>query len=138
MEAVYEENGSVAALAEAFGSSVLEPCWWPEDAGEISYTLDRFPSHASYRIGSVREDGTPIAVVGVIEPEGVQRSPRHWMPGDWHEPAELSHFRGLIGWVGIPPSVQAFVWHGDTRATLIGFASEAEIMRSVSSFRRVG
>jgi hypothetical protein len=135
-EAVYETHGSAAALAKAFGSSVFEPLWWPNDAGEISYTLDRFPSHANYRIGSIRAGGVPIAVIGFIELESSARSPRDWMAGEWHEPSELSHVNGLIGRVGIPRRLQAFVWDGDTRVTLIGFDSEADIIRAVRSFVR--
>ena len=135
-EAVYETHESAAALAQAFGSPVLEPLWWPKDAGKISYTLDRFPHHANYRISALREGGVPIAVIGLTERENSKRSPREWMPGEWHQPSELSHLRGLIGSVGIPPRLQAFVWDENTRITLIGFASEAEIIHAISSFRR--
>jgi hypothetical protein len=137
-EAVCEPHACAAALAQAFGSSVLEPLWWPKATGEISYTLDRFPHRTNYRIGSVREEGVPIAVIGLVEPEGSKRSPRDWLAAEWHEPSELSHLRGLIGRVGIAPHLQAFVWDGDTRVTLIGFASEAEIIQAVNSFRRTG
>ena len=57
-EAARETYASAAALARAFGSTVLAPSWWPADAEEISHCLARFSSgRAHYEIESIRRDG---------------------------------------------------------------------------------
>jgi hypothetical protein len=136
LEATSESYVDAAELANAFGSSVLEPTWWPEDAEEISYTLDRFPNHASYRVGGVRHDGVPIAVIGHPKRVGRGRSPREWLVGEWDEPNELAHLSGLIGRVGNPVHLQAFLEDGAVSVVMIGFDTEPEISQAVSSFRR--
>ena len=68
--AVSEIYSSSLGLAEAFGSTVLEPSWWPADVQEISYCLARFPGCAHYRIDSTRRDGVPVGVIGHFEAAG--------------------------------------------------------------------
>jgi len=43
---------------------------------------------------------------------------------------------GLIGRVGIPPRLQAFVYDGELTISLIGYDTEDEIIRAVNNFRR--
>lgn len=135
-EASYEPQDDASQLAQAFGSTVVEPAWWPDDTGEISYTLDRFPNHASYRVGGIRNNGVPIAVIGLRERPGDDRSPRDWLIGEWDEPSELAHLHGVVGRVGSPVHLQAFLKDCETTIVMIGFETEREIFQSVSSFRR--
>jgi len=136
VEAVSETYNSALALVHAFGSPVVVPSWWPADIGEISYSVDRFPGRASYRVGSTRRDGVPLFVIGRVEASEARRSPRDWLPGEWHEPVELARMEGLIGRVGIPPRLQAFVYDGELTISLIGYDTEDEIIRAVNNFRR--
>jgi hypothetical protein len=106
--------------------------WWPEDVEEIDYWLDRFPHRMHYRIGSARHDGVPIYVVGGVEVLGAGRA-----TGEWWEPRELAHLRGLIGSVGVPPRLQAIVYDEKLAIHLIGYDTEQEIMSAVSSLQRV-
>lgn len=131
-EAVSESYSSASALAQAFGSVVLEPSWWPADVRKIAYYLDRFPRRDSYRVGSTRRDGVPICVVGRFE---VARSGR--ASGEWYEPRELAAVRGQIGRVGIPARLQAVVHDEKLAIDLIGYETEDEILSAVRSLRRV-
>jgi hypothetical protein len=45
--------------------------------------------------------------------------------------------QGLIGRVGIPPRLQAFVYDEELTIQLIGYDNEDEIMSAVKSLRRV-
>jgi hypothetical protein len=103
-EAVSKTLDSVRALARAFGSPVFEPAWWPADAGEISYCLERFPHGDYYRVGSTRHNDVPTCVMGHPEVPVAGRA-----AGEWYAPRELTTVRGLIGRVGIPPRLQAVV-----------------------------
>lgn len=78
----------------------------------------------------------PICVIGRVEASEARRSPRDWLPGEWHEPVELAHVRGLIGRVGIPPRLQAFAYDEELTIVLVDYDTENEIMSRVS-FRRV-
>lgn len=129
--------GSALALARAFGGTILEPSWWPADTEEISYSLDGFPDHAHYCIGSTRADGVPICLIGFFEAAWAGRSPRDWLDGDWSEPRELAHLRGLIGRVGIPPSLQVVFYDQQLAIQLIGYHTEDEIMFAVRSLRQI-
>ena len=125
-----EQYGSARALADSFGSPVFEPRWWPKNAGAVGYWLDRLPSSAHYRIGSTRPDGTPICVLG--RPENrTGRLPE----GDWYQPPELAALRGLVRTNGA--QVHAVIHDEQQTIHLIGYASEAEVVRAVGSFRRV-
>jgi hypothetical protein len=92
-EIVSESYRSGAALARAFGQTVLAPSWWPADTTEIAYNLDGPPGRRSYRIGSTRAEGVPILVVADMEAAWARRSPRDWLVGEWSEPPKLAHLR---------------------------------------------
>jgi hypothetical protein len=66
------------------------------------------------------------------------RSPRDWLVGEWSEPPELAAARGLIGAIGNPPCLQGVVYEHGLQIQLIGYDTEAEIMRAVSTLCRVG
>ena len=129
--------GSASTLAGAFGSTILEPSWWPVDTGEIIYSLDGFSNRTHYSIGSIRAEGVPIRVVGFYEAAWAGRSPRDWLRGDWSEPRELEHVRGLAGRVGMPPRLQVVIYDQQLAIQLIGYESEDEIMRTVKSLRPI-
>lgn len=129
---------SASALAQAFGSTVLEPSWWPADTGDISYSLlDGFSNRPHYSIGSIRAEGVPISVIGFREAAWGGRSPRDWLQGEWSEPRELEHVRGLVGRVGIPPRLQVVVYDQQPAIQLIGYETGDEIMRTVRSLRPI-
>jgi hypothetical protein len=132
-----ETYHSGSALARAFGGPILEPTWWPPDTEEISYSLAGEPDHAHYDVGSVRAGGVPICVIGFWESAWNGRSPRDWLDGEWSEPSELAHLRGLIGKVGVPPSLQVVLYDQQLAIQLIGYGTEAEIMSAVMSLRTV-
>jgi hypothetical protein len=135
--AASETYASGLALARAFGSTVLEPSWWPEDVEEIRCCLARFSAgHAHYEILSTRGDGTPVGVIGHVRGSG-DRSPREWLDGEWSEPRELKEMRGLIDRVGIPARLQGSVYDQELEMHLIGYNTEDEIVSTVSSLRRV-
>ena len=135
-EADSETYSSAPELARAFGSPVCEPTWWPADIEEISYCLVRSPGGVHYQIGSTRSDGVPVCVIGQFEAALAGRSPRDWLHGEWSEPPELAHVRGLIGRVGIPRRLQAVIYDQKLQIQLIGYDTEHEIMSTVSSLRR--
>jgi Clp amino terminal domain, pathogenicity island component len=135
--AASETYASGLALARAFGSTVLEPSWWPEDVEEIRCSLARFSSgHAHYEILSTRRDGTPVGVIGHVDRSG-GRSPREWLDGEWSEPRELAELSGLIGRVGIPPQLQGVIYDQELEMHLIGYDTADEIVSTVRSLRRV-
>jgi hypothetical protein len=136
--AASEIYASGLALARAFGSTVLEPSWWPEDVEEIRCSLARFSSgHAHYEILSTRRDGTPVGVIGHHVAGSGRRSPREWLDGEWSEPRELAELRGLIGRAGIPARLQGVIYDQELEIHLIGYDTEDEIVTTVSSLRRV-
>ncbi len=117
---------SALALAESFGAPVFEPTWWPEDTRKVSYRLDG----AMYRIGSTRRGGTPICVIGRAE------KPELRLPsGNWSPIPELEVMRGLVS--TSDDHVRAVVHQEQQTIHLIGYASEAELVRAVKSFQRV-
>lgn len=130
--------GSAEALAQAFGSSVLEPSWWPAGVGEISYTLlDGFSKRPHYSVGSIRAEGVPVSVTGFKEAAWAGRSPRDWLVGEWSSPRELEQVRGLVGHVGIPPRLHVVIYEQQLAIQLIGYQTEDEIMRTVESLRPI-
>lgn len=135
-EAASDTYASASALAQAFGSTILEPSWWPADIEEISYCIARFFPRAHVEILSTRRDGVPVGVIGQLETPG-GRSPRDWLDGEWSEPRELAHVRGLIGRIGIPTKLQAVIYDQDLEIHLIGYDTEDEIMSAVTGLRRV-
>ena len=117
---------SALALAESVGAPVFEPSWWPEDTGKVSYRLDG----AAYWIGSTRRGGTPIGVVGKAE------KPELRLPvGNWSPLPDLEAMRGLVS--TSDDHVRAVVQQEQQTIHLIGYASEAELVQAVKSFRRV-
>jgi Clp amino terminal domain, pathogenicity island component len=136
--AASETYASGLALARAFGSTVLEPSWWPEDVEELRCCLARFSSgHARYEILSTRRDGTPVGVIGHHVEGSGGRSPREWLDGEWSEPRGLKELRGLIGRVGIPARLQGVIYDQELEMHLIGYDTEDEIVSTVNSLRRV-
>jgi hypothetical protein len=111
---------------------LVAPAWWPQDAQEPEYRLDRFPHRTHYWVGSIRDDGVPVGVVGTVEVPGARRA-----TGEWSEPSELAHVRGLIGKVGVPPRLQALVHDEELAIHLIGYETEDEIAKAVNSFQRI-
>jgi hypothetical protein len=117
---------SALALAESFGGPVFEPTWWPEDTQMVSYRLDG----ATYWIGSTRREGTPIGVIGKAE--------KSWLRlpgGNWSAIPELEAMRGLVS--TSDDHVRAVVSQEHQTIHVIGYASEAELVRAVKSFQRV-
>lgn len=122
--------GSARALAEGFGAPIFEPTWWPEDTRAVTYARARSLSGHTYRIGSTRRDGTPICLIGRAE----DRSTR--LPeGSWSRPPELEALRGRVRTNGV--HVHAVVHEEQQTIHLIGYASEAEVVRAAKSLRRV-
>jgi hypothetical protein len=132
VESAREICSSVPALATAFGRVLFTPAWWPEDAQELECRLDRFPHRTHYWVGAIRDDSVPVGVVGNVEVPGARRA-----TGEWWAPSELAHVRGLIGRVGIPHRLQAVVHDEDLAIHLIGYETEAEIVKTVNSFQRI-
>lgn len=128
--AAAKRYGSARALAETFGSPIFEPTWWPEDIGAVTYCLDRWPSSVVYRIGSTRHDGAPICVIG-----GPENQTGQLAKGNWYTPPELEGWRGLVSTSGA--HVHAVVHDEQQIIHLIGYTSEAEVVRAVKSLRRV-
>jgi hypothetical protein len=128
---------SPSALARAFGKPMLVPSWWPPDVPEISYSLTTTAAGASYRIGSHRDDGSPILVVGLSEDTWAGRSPEDCLNGGWTHPPDLAQVRGLIGRVGSPLSLQAVIYDAGLAVQLIGYRTEDEVRNSVGSLQRI-
>ncbi len=118
----------------AFGLIGSEPA---ADTGEISYSLNGFSSRPHSSIGSIRASGVPLCVIGFYEAAWAGRSPRDWLHGQWSEPRELEHVRGLVGRVGIPPVLQVVIYDQQLAIQLIGHETEDEIMSTVSSLRPI-
>ena len=135
-QAVSESFSSAQELARAFGAPVLEPTWWPQDTGELSYRLTQTSGGGHYQIGSTRHDGIPICIVGQLEAGLAGRTPRDWLDGEWSEPPELAHVRGLIGKVGTPTRLQAAIYDQALQIQLIGYDTETEILTAARSLRR--
>ena len=126
-----ESRESARALAESFGGPVFEPTWWPEDVRRaLSYELGSSPVGNSYRILSTREDGAPIAVIG-----GAERPERRLPTGNWSPMKELEALRGQF--LLDDGRLHAVVYDEQQVIHLIGYTSEAEVVRAVDSFRRV-
>ena len=126
-----EFHESARALAESYGGPVFEPTWWPEDVRRpLSYELGSSPVGNSYRILSTREDGAPIAVIG-----GAERPERRLPTGNWSPMKELEAFRGQF--LVDDGRLHAVVYDEQQVIHLIGYTSEAEVVRAVDSFRRV-
>jgi hypothetical protein len=118
-------------LAESFGGPVFEPTWWPEDVrSPLSYELDSSPVGNSYRIVSTHEDGAPIAVIGSAEHPG-----RRLPTGNWSPLKALEALRGQV--LSNDGRLHAVVYDEQQVIHLIGYASEAEVVRAVGSFRRI-
>jgi len=120
------------ALAKAFGRVLFTPAWWPADAQQLEYRVDRFPHRTHYWVGAIRNDGVPVGVVGHVEMPGARRA-----TGEWWEPSELAHVRGLVGWVGVPPRLQAVVHDEELAIHLIGYEAEEEVVKAANSLRRI-
>jgi hypothetical protein len=122
---------SARALAASFGGPVFEPTWWPEDVRRpLSYERGSSPVGYTYGIVSTREDGVPIAVIG-----GADRPEKHLPTGHWSALPELKALRGQV--LKDDGRIHAVVYDEQQIIHLIGYASEAEVVRAVGSFRRV-
>jgi hypothetical protein len=132
-EADSEVYSSAVSLAYAFGSAILEPSWWPSDAGPIGYRLARIPEYLEYVIVATRGgDDRLTLVIGHAEVPGAGRE-----AGDWYAPPELENLRGLVGWTGYPRSLHAVVNDEGLAIHLFGYDSEADVVRAAQSLRRV-
>lgn len=124
-----KDCGSAPGLAGGFGGPIFEPTWWPDDTGAVSYLLDQSPSRVRYRIGSTRGDGTPVVIIGGAEQKGGLPA------GDWSRPPELEAFHALMRTVDA--HVHAVVDREQQTLHLIGYASVAEVARTLGSLQRV-
>jgi len=125
----FQHFESARALAESFGGPVFEPTWWPEDVHRpLSYELGSSPVGYTYRVVSTREDGA--AVIG-----GADRPEKHLPTGNWSPQQELEALRGQV--LSDDGRLHAVVYDEQQVIHLIGYTSEAEIVRTVGSFRRV-
>jgi hypothetical protein len=132
-EADTEVYGSAVSLARAFGSTILEPLWWPPDAGPIGYRLARFPDCLEHDIvATCSGDDRLTLVIGHAEVPGAGRE-----AGDWYAPPELEDLRGLVGWTGYPRRLHAVVHDEGLAVHLFGYESQADVVRAARSLRRV-
>ncbi len=122
---------AATALAEGFGGPIFEPIWWPDDTDAVTYFLDESPSRVTYRIGSIRRDGTPIVVVG----RAGEQKERTLPPGNWSRPPELEAWRGLVRMNDA--HIHAVLYCEQQTIHLIGYASESEVVCAARSLRRV-
>jgi hypothetical protein len=121
---------SAHELAGAFGSVVFEPGWWPEDMAKLTYELFQVRSGPRYQIGSVRTDGRPIMLLGQVE------NPRARLPEeDWYEPLDLVQLGGKVAATDI--GYRAALRQDQQALQLIGYSTEAEVVRAALSLRRV-
>jgi hypothetical protein len=126
-----KDCGAAPALAEGFGGPIFEPIWWPDDTDPVTYFLDESPSRVTYRIGSIRRDGTPIVVIG----RAGEQKERTLPPGNWSRPPELEAWRGLVR--TNDAHIHAVLYREQQTIHLIGHASESEVVRAARSLRRV-
>jgi hypothetical protein len=118
------------ALAQNFDLPVFEPAWWPTDIGELTYEIKALGSGLAYYIGSVRDDGAPIVVLGQAA------NPRARLPPDnWRPALALSDVDGLIG--GEDGRRRVVLSLEQQRVQLIGYRTEAGAIRAAQSLRRV-
>jgi hypothetical protein len=121
---------TVEALAQNFDWPVFEPAWWPTDIGELTYEVKVLGSGLAYYIGSVRDDGAPIVVLGQAA------NPRARLPPDsWRPARELADVGGLIG--GEDGRRRVVLSLEQERVQLIGYRTEADAVRAAQSLRRV-
>jgi hypothetical protein len=125
-----KDCGAAPALAEGFGGPIFEPIWWPDDTDAVTYFLDESPSRVTYRIGSIRRDGTPIVVIG----RAGEQKERTLPPGNWSRPPELEAWRGLVRTTDA--HIYAVLYREQQTIHLIGYASESEVVRAARSLRR--
>lgn len=129
-----EPFGSAVELAGALGSALLEPGWWPQDVGQVRYSLDHHPRVGpSYRIGSVRSDGRPILVTGRPQRDG---DPMRGLPSaNWHNLPQLAAYSAVVA--NENGAVRAVLMREGLTVQLIGYLSEAELVRAIESLRLV-
>ncbi len=121
---------TVEALAQNFDLPVFEPAWWPADIGELRFEVQALGSGLAYFIGSVRDDGAPIVVLGQAE------NPRSRLPSDnWQPAPELADVGGLIG--GEDGRRRVVLSLEQQRVHLIGYRTETDAIRAAQSLRRV-
>jgi len=96
----------------------------------VTYHLDQTPTGATYRIEASRYRAQPVCIIGSAE-DAEGRLPN----GNWSRSPELDAVRGLIRTRGT--HVHAVVYKERQAIHLIGYTSEAEIVRVVKSLRRV-
>jgi hypothetical protein len=122
---------SAEALARAFGALVFEPTWWPPGVQHLTYHLERLSTHHQYRVSATRPDGAPIGLIGRAQDPSA-RLPR---PTEWRAIPELSAMRGASRACG--SSVQAVMYVDNQAIHLVGYASDAEVIRVATGLRRV-
>ncbi|HEY0225779.1 MAG TPA: hypothetical protein VGC05_05140 [Mycobacterium sp.] len=123
---------SPGLLAEAFGASIFEPAWWPEDAGEHVYSLTASVV-VRYRIWAPTGDGTFVSVIGHVNPGQVTAG---LLPdSNWKRLSELEAWDGQVSTSG--GQSRALVHREQQSIQLIGFKSQADVVRAVKSLRRV-
>ncbi len=121
---------TVEALAQNFDLPVFEPAWWPTDIGELTYEIKALAPGLAYYIGSVRNDGAPIVVLGQAE------NPRALLPADnWQPAPELAEPGGLIG--GDDGRRRVVLSLEKQRVQMIGYRTRADVIRAAQSLRRI-
>lgn len=127
-----EQCGSAEALAEGFGFPVFVPTWWPDGASDVvDYELDELSSGVLYRIESRRADGSPLRIIG-----GRKNPEAQLATGDWHEHPEIARWHGLVRLDD--DRFHAVIQRDQQTIHLMGFSSQADVVRAAESLRRVG
>ena len=109
---------------------MFEPGWWPEDVDALTYKLSLSGRQPQYQIGSIRSDGRPIVVIGQ------KTDPRARLPQEsWYEPAELVGLGAIVA--GTDIGYRAALDREQQIVQLIGYSTEAEVVRAALSLSRV-
>jgi hypothetical protein len=121
---------SAPELANAFGSVVFEPQWWPDDSHDILYELYELQSGLMYQIGSARTDGRPIRLVGQTE------APERRLPKvNWYAPPDLKPIGGMVA--ETHSGYQAVIHQRHQTVQLIGYLTEADVVCAALSLSPV-
>jgi hypothetical protein len=130
VEVPSERHLTAESLAKGFGATIFEPAWWPQDVGPVAYFLDRYAHGLSYRIGSTRRGGAPIACIG-----GSENPKARLAAADWRELPEFGAWRAAVS-TG-DSGTRAVLRRDEQTLHLIGYASEAGIVAAIKSLRTV-
>jgi hypothetical protein len=130
VEVPSERHLTAESLAKGFGATIFEPEWWPHDVGPVGYFLDRHEHGLSYRIGSTRRGGAPIACIG-----GSENPKARLAAANWRELPEFGAWRAVVS--AGDTGTRAVLHRDEQTLHLIGYASEAGIVAAIRSLRAV-